>query len=406
MLLEQLKLWHNWNETVGNPFFHKVDLENVAFLGHSRGGEAAATAALFDKLAYDPDDANIRFHYGFPIKSVVAIAPADGQYKPAGQPRILEDINYLTIQGANDADVSSFMGSRQWDHVHFSGAGDFFKSELYIYRANHGQFNTVWGRTDDSAPQSWFLNLRPLLNGEEQRHIAAVYISAFLDTTLRGHREYLPLFQDHRTATRWLPNTLYVDRYLDSSFKPICDFTEDADLTTTTLAGGKIDGQNLTVWREALIPFRSGDRGYNGVFLGWNNETKKGASYSIELPANFHAGKDSALTISAAGTDEDDFDEKPGPPTSPSHSNPKPDRLYRCLSAALTLSHPSSQCVLPNLKCLTRCSTTSPLNPCFKPFKCLLLPLPPKIRALRQSPSKPFGLSSTGLQHGRLSSAR
>lgn len=313
MLLEHLKLWHQWNQSPANPFFHKVDLENVALLGHSRGGEAAATAALFNKLAYDPDDAAIRFHYGFPIKSIVAIAPADGQYKPAGQPRILEDVNYLTIQGANDADLSSFPGSRQWDHVHFTGTGNFFKSELYAYRANHGQFNTVWGRTDGRAPQTWFLNLRPLLRGEEQRHIAQVYISAFLDATLRGHREYLPLFRDYRYARRWLPGTIYVNRYLDNSYKLISNFTEDADLTTTTLPGGRIGGQNLTVWREAPIPFRSGNRGYNGVFLGWNRETQKGASYSIQLPPNFRVDPDSALTLSAAVTDEDDAGEKPTP---------------------------------------------------------------------------------------------
>src|SRR5439155_150820 len=26
--------------------------------------------------------------------------------------------------------------------------GPWFKAEIYGYRANHGQFNTVWGRTD------------------------------------------------------------------------------------------------------------------------------------------------------------------------------------------------------------------------------------------------------------------
>ncbi len=314
MLLEHLKLWHKWNETSSNPFFGKIDLNNVALMGHSRGGEAAATAALFNKLSYYPDDATIAFHYGYPIKAVVAIAPVDGQYKPAGQWRVIQDVNYFTIQGANDMDVSSFMGSRQWDHVRFSGIGPYFKSELYIYRANHGQFNTVWGRTDTGAPGNWFLNLHPLLTGEDQRQIAKVYISAFLEATLYGRREYVPLFQDYRKARNWLPRTLYENRYLDSTNHVISDFNEDTDVTTTTVPGGQIHGDHLTLWREGRIPFRHGDRDENGVFIGWNRKTPKGAktapipAYSVELP--LQAAKDwnlngqSELTLSIAVTDE------------------------------------------------------------------------------------------------------
>jgi hypothetical protein len=283
-------------------------------MGHSRGGEAAATAALFDKLAYYPDDATVRFHYGFPIKSIVAIAPADGQYKPAGQWRVIDDVNYFTIQGANDADVSSFMGSRQWDHVKFSGTGSFFKSELYIYRANHGQFNTVWGRTDVGAPSNWFLDLRPLLKGEDQRRIAKVYLSAFLEATLHNRREYLPLFEDYRRGRDWLPNTLYVNRYLDAASRVVSNFNEDPDVTTTTIPGGHISAKNLTVWREGRIPYRHDDRDYNGVFIGWNRERLKGksqppiATYTVDLPAgmahDWNLSGQSALALSIAVADE------------------------------------------------------------------------------------------------------
>src|SRR5258708_4927836 len=82
---------------------------NAGFMGHCRGVEGAARAAFFNTLSHYPDDANIRFNYHYPIKSIVAIAPADGQYKPAGRWRTIENVNYFTIQGANDADVSSFM---------------------------------------------------------------------------------------------------------------------------------------------------------------------------------------------------------------------------------------------------------------------------------------------------------
>ena len=304
MLLEHLKLFREWNATPGSPFYKKIDVENVALMGHSRGGEAVATAALFNTLAYYPDDANITFDYHYPIKALVAIAPVDGQYKPAGEYRYIKDVNYFTLQGANDSDVSSFNGSRQFDHVRFSGDGHFFKAELYIYGANHGQFNTVWGRYDTGMPFGWFLNTKPLLAPEAQRQIAEVYLSAFLETTLHGRREYLPMFRDYRQARQWLPKTYYMSRYLDSSYQPVALFNEDSDLTTATLPGALIAASNLSIWKEARIPYRQGDRGYNGVFLGWNREKNAPVpEYSITLPEGFSARP--VLTLSLAATSEE-----------------------------------------------------------------------------------------------------
>jgi len=303
MLLEHLELFKAWNRSAGNPFQGKVDMTRIALMGHSRGGEAVATAALFNRLKYDPDDANIRFAYGFDIKSVIAIAPVDGQYKPAGRLRWIEDVNYLTLQGAYDADVSSFNGSRQWDHVLYTKPGRWFKAEIYAYNANHGQFNTVWGRSDaGSGPGGWLLNLKPLMPGDQQRRISKTYITAFLEATLNNRNEYIPLFEDWRVGRDWLPNTLFINRYQDSSYIPIAGYQEDADLTTATAPGATISANNLTVWREAPIPWRRGNREYNGVFLGWNR-TKGGpiADYTISFPPT----RASALQISVAALDED-----------------------------------------------------------------------------------------------------
>ncbi len=310
LLLEHLKLWKEWNQAAGNPFQGKVDLSRIALMGHSRGGEAAATAAAFNRMKYYPEDANIKFDYGFAIKAVVAIAPADGQYKPAEQDRWISDVSYLTLQGAHDADVSSFLGSRQWDHVKYTQPGPWFKAEIYAYRANHGQFNTVWGRTDAGKPLSWILNLKPLMPGEEQRRISKTYISAFLEATLHERREYIPLFEDWRVGRAWLPDTLYVNRYQDASYVPLASFSEDADLTTTTAQGGSIAGENLSVWHEGRIPWRQGDRDYNGVFLGWNRaKGSPAAAYTLTLPAGaaakWQVGAGSTIELSVAAMDED-----------------------------------------------------------------------------------------------------
>lgn len=313
-LLEHLKLWRAWNEDKNNPFFGKVDLDNIAVMGHSRGGEAAATAAAFNRLAYYPDDATVRFDYGFHIKSVMAIAPADGQYKPAGRPRPVENVNYFVLQGGNDGDVSAFMGSRQYERVRFTDGNPWFKSELWIYGANHNQFNTVWGDSDFPGPLARLSNLKTILPGGTQRQVAKTYISAFLEATLHGRREYLPLFRDHRSGAAWIPDLLYISRFQDSDYRLVAGFEEDVDVTTATLPGARISAENLTLWREQRIPFRDGDREHNGVFLGWNRSDPKDAHgpvpvYSVTLPeglANtWNLGAGSTLELSLATADED-----------------------------------------------------------------------------------------------------
>lgn len=310
MLLEHLKLWKEWNQAEGNPFHGRVDMSRIAVMGHSRGGEAAATAAAFNRMKYAPEDANIKFDYNFSIKAVVAIAPVDGQYKPAGQYRWIEDVSYLTLQGAHDMDVSTFHGSRQADHVRYTQPGPWFAAEIYAYRANHGQFNTVWGNDDAGKPLGWLLNLKPLMPGDDQRRISKTYISAFLEATLKDHREYVPLFQDWRVARDWLPDTIFFNRYRDASYVPLATFNEDADLTTTTVPGGHIEGENFSVWNEGTIPWRDGDRGYNGVFLGWNRAKEAPpAIYTLMLPAgaaaNWHLSNKSTIELSIAPLDED-----------------------------------------------------------------------------------------------------
>jgi hypothetical protein len=63
LLLEHLKLFREWNSTAGHRFSGKVDLDRIALIGHSRGGEAVATASAFNRLSAFPDDATQKFDY-------------------------------------------------------------------------------------------------------------------------------------------------------------------------------------------------------------------------------------------------------------------------------------------------------------------------------------------------------
>ena len=142
---------------------------------------------------------------------------------PSDQSTPLENIFYLLFQGSHDADVSIFSGDKQYKRIKYTDSIYRFKSSIYIYRANHGQFNTVWGNRDWGMPGGLLLNTKELLDGEDQRQIAKVYISAFLDLSLKGDFSYLPLFKDYRTAKDLLPETLYINRFEDSKTSYICN---------------------------------------------------------------------------------------------------------------------------------------------------------------------------------------
>ncbi|MBU1014537.1 MAG: hypothetical protein KKG99_16180 [Bacteroidetes bacterium] len=278
VLLKHLSVWREWVKNPENPFYDKVDMDNISLIGHSRGGEAVAIAASFNNLSHYPDDAKVKFDFNFNIKSIIAIAPVDGQYQPSDQPTPLKNINYLLFHGSHDSDVSSFSGDKQFKRIKFDDGTYKFKTSIYIYRANHGQFNTVWGNHDSGMPGALILNTKALLEGEQQRQIAKVYMGAFLEMTLKGNQSYLPIFKDYRNAEKWLPETLYINRFEDSETTIIADYDEDIDVTTTTMKGGGLLGEELRIWKEKDLGFRKGSglRQNKTVFLGWENpEIKK-----------------------------------------------------------------------------------------------------------------------------------
>ena len=329
MLLQHLKVWKTFNDSVGSPFHHRVDMNNIALMGHSRGGEAVAIAAAFNTLKRYPDNAALTFDFNFNIKAIAAIAPVDGQYQPSSKPTPLDNINYLVIHGSHDGDVSSFMGLRQYSRIRFTDGQPHFKAAVWMYRANHGQWNTEWGKSDAGPRGERFLDLRGLLPPEEQRAMAELYLSAFLDASLRGKSEYLPIFRDHRVMGAWLPKTMYATRFQDAGYRALANFDEDVDVTTGSAPGVAITGDSLATWKESVMPLRSrgGQVGRFAVWLGWNNRlagkdtTKMGppAAYTVTVTDSIRkawsVGSASALEFSLAVTDE-----KPGPRALPKDS--------------------------------------------------------------------------------------
>ncbi len=259
LLLKHLEVWRGWNKDPNHQLHEKIDMENIILIGHSRGGEAVPIAAAYNQLKYFPDNAKEKFDFNFNIKGLVAIAPTDKRYNRRIE---LENINYLTLQGSYDSDEASFFGLRQFQRIHFSDSNHWFKSGIYIHGANHGQFNTIWGRKDSGAPWNWILNLEPIIPGDDQLQLAKFFISGFAEMIFNGKSEYAHIFNGN--TQEWIPQVPIIYNYKDSDYRPLILFEDDIDIMTWEK--GSITTFNLENWSEEELRFLDKDtQGVNGV---------------------------------------------------------------------------------------------------------------------------------------------
>ncbi len=310
LLLEHLSLFEEWNRTENAPLHRKIDMDNIGLIGHSRGGEAIAIAHSFNEMKSFPDNPNITFDYNFNIKALISLAGVDGQYLPGGEPIKPEDVDYLVIQGSHDMDISTFMGYNQYDRVRYTEENDHFKASVYVYGANHGQFNSIWGRNDSLGLGSKILNEANLIPRDEQEQITKVLVSAFLDASMKNKSDYVDIFQNTQYAANWMPETIYINDYWDARTTSIIDFSEDVDPSSASLPGVTITGRNLSKWKEEIVETKYGSivqNAYKAVNLAWDAESGKNPSYSIYLPDDFSTAEASQIVFSVADKKPEKF---------------------------------------------------------------------------------------------------
>lgn len=275
LLLENMKTIMGKVSGSGNPLSGLIDPDLIAIGGHSRGGEMVATAYLFNSLDAYPEDGNIKFDYHFNITSIVAVAPVVDQYTPVGRAVEISDVNYLLIHGSNDQDVSTMMGEKQYNNITFTGDPDsfFIKSSVYILGANHGQFNSLWGRYD-SPIGTGFLNTHNFIDEADQMLIAKAYIRSFLDSTVLGDKTFYGLLSDISSFEGDLPDTVYITDYQDSTFKCLTDFDDTVNITSYG-QGTKTDCTGTECW--TLVPYSRGNNGESENYvlsMEWKEESE------------------------------------------------------------------------------------------------------------------------------------
>ncbi|MEQ6377628.1 hypothetical protein RZN25_12455 [Bacillaceae bacterium S4-13-56] len=279
-----------------SSLFGKVDLDKVALIGHSRGGQAVAMAA--DYQSFFPDDPALKGIEELNIQVVVGIAPTDQSVD--GKKAYLKNKYYFLLHGARDGDLNDFRGDRQYARTSFDQEVNLFKASLYIADANHSQFNTKWGRKDNSLPRGLFLSQKQTISPENQRNIAKVYLSALMEVAFHEKEQYIPLFQDFRYGQNWIPDTLYINKYEGSSYKTLVQF-EEGDKESFSAAEGFVENQIITP-KDRI----GNNRLQDALQLEWVTN----AQIKWDL-SNQWKGRPESLVVTLANIDEEADQENP-----------------------------------------------------------------------------------------------
>ena len=159
---------------------------NIAIMGHSRGGEAVVRAPEFIAGSAAPATLNN-------IEAVISLAPTD-QYD---QEDLEEDVPFFVLYGSQDGDIKGARGYRPNSTTVRSGSGGFTlydraipssgssrKVMSFVHGASHNGFITT-NSDNTSAP----------MTPDQQKSITRAYFNAFLRTHLKGETRWEPYLQ-------------------------------------------------------------------------------------------------------------------------------------------------------------------------------------------------------------------
>jgi len=141
-------------------FTVRSTLTRILIVGHSRGGEAWGHASLFNRLA----SIGAVVLDGLPPFALVLSLRTDRCSRHcsdrsaiyAGHRANCCPDSYYVIHGSKDSDVFTFEGYHTYERAHAVDLANStvsdgkFKAMLWVHKANHNQFNSIWA--SETAP--------------------------------------------------------------------------------------------------------------------------------------------------------------------------------------------------------------------------------------------------------------
>jgi hypothetical protein len=169
-----------------------MNFSDIGLMGHSRGGEGAATAAVLNEGLAHPWD----------IKSVFMLAPIDFTRTT------VPDVITTTLLPYCDGDVSDQQGQHFYADSRDAFSDNVLRSDIWVMGANHDFFNTYWTPPFPGAADDWTtgrqsatdpvcgLNAPSTMRLSQTQEYSAgtAYIAGFFELTLGGQQQFRPMF--------------------------------------------------------------------------------------------------------------------------------------------------------------------------------------------------------------------
>lgn len=289
----------------------RIDLDNIALIGHSRGGEAVAKASEINQSMPPGIQAAIR--------AVISIAPTDFRH-------IELNVPYLAILGSNDEDVIDGGGLRLYDRA------DPPKCLIWVIDAIHNFFSSNWHWQDE-------VSSLPSVSRAQHEAIAKGYCNIFLHehifktvagltAYLTGERQIAAVSAVEMHHSIQLPGGLNIDNFedvpADKTHNSLGNLVADTSLhafnespfdrhTGTLLAPGAITLAAVTSSTVSLsgcvIARPSWFHDTLGLFVEWDNVSAVYESRLAGLSAtdfdvlSFRVAQD--IAVNTAGANQD-----------------------------------------------------------------------------------------------------
>jgi hypothetical protein len=219
----------------------RADLNRLAFIGHSQGGEGAYW--LTQKETLDALDAYTRLGYG-PVYGLLLIAPS-ANFGGAKEARV----PMAVILPACDNDVFQQDGQLFYEITRLGPKQSTWASSVWLESANHNYFNSTLA--DEAVTRPGRPDCEPLLKAESQRDFLSAYTIDFLAQIFHKNEDALASLGMNFQAQA--PSELYGLPARVASLAPGGDRlpllipTSSAELDTN-LAGGSVTAKGLTTF--------------------------------------------------------------------------------------------------------------------------------------------------------------
>lgn len=259
-------------EIMKSKFENRIDLSRIGLMGHSRGGEAVVISSILNKQE----------NLGYNFKAIISLAPTD-QYGPYSL-KSDSSVPYLVIYGSLDGDVNNYRpkvtGFSLYDRA------DPLKSFLFVERASHGRFNTVWGDVDLSSGVLTDEEIDTVISIDAHEKIIKGYVNAFLSWHLYDKDEMHIFFSKEElplTIAQADGGSIKIRRQFQNRLGLFIDKFDNNNSKKNSL------NDNVTISNNLMDPLESDlvnlDRfsphDANGMLIQWNSNNGK---YSSEIP--------------------------------------------------------------------------------------------------------------------------